>query len=84
MNDVFSFDLVSRMFRIVPVSRVNLRYIADDRRQNLNTKFAHAHKHSEFTYSAYEVLVNPFNRSILRIGFLRRWQRLNLIPSRNP
>jgi len=52
MNGGFSFDAANCMVRIVPVAWVNLGYIAGDRRQNLNTKFAHVHEQREYTYSA--------------------------------
>jgi len=42
------------MFRIVPVSWVNLGF-AGDCRQNLKTNFAQVPEQSEFTYSAYLV-----------------------------
>jgi len=38
MNDVFSFDLVNHMLRIVPGPRVIRGYIAVDRRQNFKQK----------------------------------------------
>ena len=53
MNDRFSFDPANRTLRIVPVSWVNLVYIAGDRRQNLKTTFAQLPEQSKFTYSVY-------------------------------
>jgi len=55
MKDSFNFECANPLVRIVPVSWVILGCIAGDRPQNLNTKLAHVHEQSEFTYSAYLV-----------------------------
>jgi len=61
MNDGFSFDTANRMFRIVPVSWINLGYIAGDRRQNVNTTFAQVSEQGESTCSVYLVAAGIFN-----------------------
>jgi len=43
------------MFGMVPVAWVNRGYISNYRRQNVKTKLAHVHEHSESTYDAYSV-----------------------------
>ena len=55
MNDGFSFDCSITCCKLFRVAWVNLGYIAGDRRQNLNPKFAQVPEQSEFTYNAYLV-----------------------------
>jgi len=72
MHDGFSFDssiTCSEWFR---VSWVNLGCIAGDRRQNLKTKFAHAHEQSEFTDSAYLVAAGHVKGKIASGGYRYR------------
>jgi len=55
MNDGFSFDFSITCSELVRVSKVNLGYIAGDRSQNLNLKFAQVPEQRECTYSVYFV-----------------------------
>jgi len=55
MNDGFSFDSSITCSELFRGSWVNLGYIAGDRRQNLNPKFAQVPEQIAFSYSAYLV-----------------------------
>jgi len=55
MNDGYSFDSAITCSELFRVPWVNIGFIAGYRHQSVETKLAHVHEQSEFTYIAYLV-----------------------------